>query len=312
MKRIVVSAPGKIHLMGEHSVVYGKPALLAAINLRISVVLSEDSLFHVTSPESDDYIRHAVDVVTNALKKRIPKVHITVLSAVPSGFHIGSSASVAVAIVGAMYYYLTGELDLERINDLSYEVEKKIHGNPSGGDNTTVTYGGFVQYQKKSETEKVFQKLPLTISDTLDHFYLINTGRPKENTGEMVAKVMLNAKCQMLKYKKIFDRNEKQVKRIIEALKKSDEEMLIGAMKKGEQTLEDMGVVSEKVKPLIRDIEKNGGAAKILGGGGVSEGVGFLLCYHTDRKEVEHTSSHYHYSTQPITLGEEGVRIEHK
>ncbi len=39
MKKIKVSAPGKIHLMGEHSVVYGKPALLAAINKRVFVEL---------------------------------------------------------------------------------------------------------------------------------------------------------------------------------------------------------------------------------------------------------------------------------
>lgn len=36
-----VSAPGKIHLMGEHAVVYGKPALLTAIDLRLSVTVKE-------------------------------------------------------------------------------------------------------------------------------------------------------------------------------------------------------------------------------------------------------------------------------
>ena len=40
MKEIVVSAPGKIHLLGEHAVVYGKPALLVAINKRCTVTLT--------------------------------------------------------------------------------------------------------------------------------------------------------------------------------------------------------------------------------------------------------------------------------
>ncbi|MCX6791749.1 MAG: mevalonate kinase, partial [Candidatus Gottesmanbacteria bacterium] len=37
--KISVSVPGKIYLMGEHAVVYGKPAVLAAINRRLTVTV---------------------------------------------------------------------------------------------------------------------------------------------------------------------------------------------------------------------------------------------------------------------------------
>ena len=38
---IRVSVPGKVILMGDHAVVYGKPAIIAAINRRLTVSVSE-------------------------------------------------------------------------------------------------------------------------------------------------------------------------------------------------------------------------------------------------------------------------------
>ncbi|MBI4080816.1 MAG: hypothetical protein HY430_03555 [Candidatus Levybacteria bacterium] len=51
MKQISVSVPGKIHFLGEHVVVYGKPALLAAIDRRCRVTIESISknLIEVTS-----------------------------------------------------------------------------------------------------------------------------------------------------------------------------------------------------------------------------------------------------------------------
>lgn len=303
---ISVSAPGKVILMGDHAVVYGKPGLIAAINRRLTVFIEPHKTFQVLSDESGDYVRHAVETVVAHYKMgNIPDIKVTVVSGISPGYHLGSSAAVAVATVGACMYFFKKIWNPTSINQLAYEVEKYIHKTPSGVDNTAITFGGFLWYRKELEFLRSFWQLPLKLSPALNHFFLIDTGRPKENTGEMVAFVRTQKNLQ-----KFLDANETQTKKIAVAVKERDEKMLIDAIQKGELTLEGIGVVSKKVIPIIRAIEKAGGAAKILGGGGRAEGVGFLLCYHRDVDAVETLCKKYIYSTQAIRLGEEGVRLE--
>lgn len=310
--KVSVSVPGKIHLMGEHAVVYGKPALLAAINLRLSVTVEPSTHFEIVSGEPDTYIRYIVGFVADTYKlSGFPKVKCTVVSAIPSGYHLGSSAAVAVGVVGALSYYLKKVWNPQFINQLAYEVEKHQHGNPSGGDNTSVTMGGFLWYRKELEFLKSIWQLPFRPAGTLNHFFLVNTGRPKETTREMVEYVRNRVRGTGDRMKKLFDENEEQTKKVTVALKEGDEKTLIESIQKGERTLEKMGVVSTKVTPLIRKIERLGGAAKILGGGGKQDGVGFLLCY-GDKKKIKKVVATYGYATQDISLGEEGVRLEQK
>ncbi len=308
---ITVSVPGKVHLMGEHAVVYGYPAILSAINLRLTMTISSGKKdIIIKSNEPADYIKHALDIVQKHYQiDKLPPMSINVESEIPAGYHLGSSAATAVATVGAAMYFLKKIWNPALINQLAYEAEKKQHGNPSGGDNTAVTMGGFLWYRKELEFLKSLWQLPFKLPDNLNHFFLIDTGRPKESTGEMVAYVNSEVKSQKLKFEHIFSENEKETKRVASALKNGDEKELVEAIRKGEETLEGMGVVSKKVIPIIRIIEKAGGAAKILGGGGRSDGVGFLLAYHHDPESI---AKKYNLKIKRIKLGEEGVRLENK
>lgn len=311
---IKVSAPGKVHLMGEHAVVYGKPALLAAVNLRLSVTI-EVGKPQIIAPakEVSDIVSYAMEIVRKEYKlDRLPDFKVIVTSNIPFGFHLGSSAALAVATIGATMYAIKKLWNPVIINQLAYEVEKKQHGNPSGGDNTAVTFGGFLWFRRELEFLKSIWHLPFKPAANLNHFFLIDTGKPKETTGEMVQLVKKRFMIYELQMKRLFDQNEEQTKKITVALKEGREDELVDAIRIGEGTLEGMGVVSKKVIPLIRKIEQAGGAAKILGGGGKADGVGFLLCYHHDPKKIETLSKPYGFSIRHIQLGEEGVRLEEK
>ena len=312
-----VSVPGKIHLMGEHAVVYGYPALLCAVNKRLRVSIEhgapDETGIHVDSSVGVKHAQYAVRYLLDTLAIAHPTpARITISSDIPSGFHLGSSAAMAVGIAGAMLYHYKKIWNPIRINELAYEIEKKQHKNPSGGDNTAVTMGGFIWYRRELEVLKSIWQLPFKLHPTLSHFFLINTGRPKESTGDMVTRVASSVSTDADSLHKQFSMNEAQVRRITVAIKEGDEQTLIDAMKIGEKTLEHMGVVSASVLPCIREVEQIGGAVKILGGGGVENGVGFMLGYHPDHARVASMLSHYAYELTHITLGEEGVRLDEK
>lgn len=312
MDKVIVSVPGKIHLMGEHAIVHGKPALLSAINWRLFATVKSAKTFSINADDTL-LVNESLKVVVNKLKlTKKPKINITISSQIPAGRHAGSSAAVSVATVGALLYYLKKIWNPIYINELAYEVEKKKHGNPSGGDNTTITFGGFIWYRKELEFLKSIWQLPFKPSKKLGSFILIDTGRPLENTGEMVALVSEFIKKNPFGASQLLDQNEQAVKDMTVALKTGDEKLLLQAIISGQRTLEALGAVSVKVMPLIKEIEQSGWAVKICGGGGKKGPVGLMLCYTKDRKKIEKIAGKYKYKVYSILLGEEGVRLETK
>jgi mevalonate kinase len=327
-RTVTVSAPGKVILMGDHAVVYGKPAIAAAINkrMRVSVRINSGKFsvdYHSGSPviirpeERSGYIRHTINIAAKTLGlDAIPPMTVSIESEMKPGYHLGTSAAVAVSVAGAFIWAVRGIWNPVNINRIAYEAEKKIHGNPSGVDNTAVTSGGLIWYRRELEFLKSIWQLPFGMPDSLNHFYLVDTGKPGETTGEMVSYVRSKynppAGGQSSKYNKIFDRNELETKSIAVAIKAGNEFNFIKSIRAGQRTLEEMGVVSPRVLPAIRAIEDAGGAAKTLGGGGRKGAVGYLLAYIKDEKILNEICRKYGYPHERITLGAEGVKLETK
>lgn len=311
--KVTVSVPGKVHLMGEHAVVYGKPALLSAVNLRLYLTIEKGNKedLEIVTTETTEYIKHAMSVIMDRFRiKNTTPLKITVKSEIPPGYHLGSSAAVAVAVSAAAIYYFRKLWNPALFNELAYEIEKKQHVNPSGGDNTAVTFGGLIWFRKEFEFLKSIWSLPFKPDKGLDNFYLVDTGRPVETTGEMVEMVKRKVAGDREKMTVVFDQNEIETKKITLSLRLGDQKSLIESMIRGENTLEQMGVVSAKVRPLISAIAGAGGAAKILGGGGVKAGVGYILAYHRSAQKLESIVLASGYKVKKISLGGEGVRLE--
>jgi len=305
---ISVSAPGKIHLLGEHTVVYGKPALLAAVGLRITVTICHPRGGLRFAPQDNiNKLKKIIEPIVNKKLdlKTIPPYEISIISDIPVGAGLGSSAAVSVAYITALLIFLKVKWDLNLINNLAYEAEKIFHGNPSGGDNTTVVYGGLISYTKG----KPIQPLSLSITPKLaKNFVLINTGKPQETTKEMVEIVRVKREAERVKFQKIFDNQEKLVKELLFVIKTANEKDFIRIIREGEKNLERIGVVSHYVKSIIKQIEKSGGAGKICGGGGKTKGTGILLCYHPKKTVIEKIAKSLNLPYFSVALGVEGLK----
>ncbi len=355
MKKIRVSAPGKIILLGEHAVVYGKPAIIASVakrcfitltprqdkkieiiseNLNVSEKLDEKKIIKNIETANKNWQRYIKTNDVNLLKSITEKplayaeivigetlkyfnkklssgFKLSINSEIPIGSGMGSSAALAVSISGSILLFLGEKFDKEKINDIAFLSEQKKHGLPSGGDNSTCCYGGFVWFRKETPNLKIIQPIAFKISHKIQKsFFTVFTGIPNESTGEMVSilRTMYQKKPKM--FNAIFTDQESLTRQLLDALKSDDEGKILSSIKNGQKNLEKVGAVSPMVKSLINEIEKREGVAKICGAGGRTKGTGVLLVYLKKRKEVETLLQSRKFNLLPISLGAEGVREE--
>ncbi|XP_035299131.1 mevalonate kinase isoform X4 [Cricetulus griseus] len=180
---LLVSAPGKVILHGEHAVVHGKVALAVALNLRTFLLLRPQSNGKVSLNLPNIGIKQVWDVAglqlldTNFLEQgdgpaptpeqleKLKKV---------AGLPEDGVGTEGLAVLAFLYLYLAicrkqrwSEEDLESINKWAYEGERVIHGNPSGVDNAVSTWGGALRYQQgKMSSLKRLPALQILLTNT--------------------------------------------------------------------------------------------------------------------------------------------------
>ncbi|MEI6728753.1 MAG: hypothetical protein WCK98_03875 [bacterium] len=285
--KITYSTPCKVHLSGEHSVVHGEPALISAVDLRLQFSIWEAKK---TPKIRDQKIRDISAEVKNFLtQKEITfedkNFEYEITSAIPQSVGLGSSASLAVASSAAfLEFYANKVFSLEEVNECAYLIEKIFHGNPSGGDNSTVCFGGLIYFRKEFEFLKNINRLPFAIPDSMSgNFYLVDSGKRVESTADLVGYVQDGLNENPALFKKLFRDIGKTTKTLVLGFKEDREKLVTDTISRNESFLEKLGVVSETAEKIIRELVPFG-VGKISGAGGVSQGSGFILFYSPGNK----------------------------
>ena len=245
---VTASAPGKLIQFGEHFVVYGLPAVAAAIDARTTakVERSEKHQLIDNRPETPGYKREKASQQTDSIQRIFKamgvdgsKVKITLGGDLVMASGVGASAASCSAIAAALNAEFNLGLDLDGINGIAYEGEKGYHGTPSGIDNSCSTFGGFIRFEKDLSTGKS-QITPL---DSGGSFTVVvgNTGMTS-NTTKVVEDVRRQMEKEPHRFEKIFNMYRDIISDANLALKKKDLRKVGELMNKNHDLLRQIGV----------------------------------------------------------------------
>lgn len=190
---MLVSAPGKIILFGEHSVVYGKGAIASAIDLRtytdgkllkekaikihahdlkipgLSISFSEKDVFLGTDYGKAgfvvSYVKSAIERVLDEYGSR-KGFEVSIRSDIPVGAGLGSSAAVVVPTIKLLSELLEMNLSNEAISQMGKDVEIEVQGSSSGIDPAVSALGGGIYFKKGKIERFSAPKLPIIIGYT--------------------------------------------------------------------------------------------------------------------------------------------------
>ena len=268
-------ASGKIILLGEHAVVYGRPALAAPIPLAVEarVVDSADTVLLIPRwgieqrvppmSENPQGVTGILALLLERLDLASRALTIEAFPNVPRAMGLGGSSALAVAVIRALSDHFKLDLSNERVNELAFECERAAHGTPSGVDNTIATYGSTLLFENNGSPS--FQEVRPAGSVSI----AIGISGKESLTATTVAQVRKAWERQPERYERIFDQIGDLTRAGTEALQDGAYQELGELMNLCQGYLNALQVSTPELEELIHIARRRGAVgAKLTGGGG--------------------------------------------
>ncbi|MCA9682976.1 MAG: mevalonate kinase [Myxococcales bacterium] len=273
-------ACGKVILLGEHSVVYGHPALAAGLqrglllharpleDRRAPMQLSIPTWDLDLTLRADDehpVVRASLEVLAHC-DAPVTGWRIEGETRIPARAGLGSSAALSVALARLA---LGPGCDAGEIVEASMVGERVFHGNPSGIDSEVATRGGVIAFARGAGVE------PVALARSL-HLVVIPSGIPRQ-TAALVAGVRARRDRMPTVIDPVLDACGALVHRGRAALEAGRLEELAELAAVAHELLGALGVSLPALDELCARAAIHGAlAAKLTGAGG--GGCAFALC----------------------------------
>jgi mevalonate kinase len=252
-----VFAPGKIILSGEYAVLFGESGIAIPSSQGITASFEANASREIAI-KTDDSMEHPLwkkyihDLIEHCQKIKQQGGTLTLSTTLPMGKGMGSSTAMIIAITSAL---------LGRSEKNAREIENTMNPGNSGIDFAVIWNEKPILFTGGTIENIRFD------GAALDGAALIDTGQPNETTPELVEWVKSRKEELKNAIREIGDCSR--------LLSKGASPLTIFPRHHRAQV--ELGVVPEVVQKLIEEIERTGGAAKVIGAGGRTGGAGMVL-----------------------------------
>jgi mevalonate kinase len=261
---------GKIILLGEHAVVYGYPALAAALDRGVTVAPvptpAGGSLrldlrgWDVTVTAGDAHpVARSLAAIADALDAGRPPLSLIGDAQLPPGAGLGSSAALAVAVARALLTYGKRTIDAATLTRAAGASEALVHGKPSGGDVALAIAGGVGVFRRATGLVPLVGVPPLRV--------LVGASGAPRSTARMIERVAeaTGALADDVRLRELGGLTDTGTAGLLAG----DLPALGAAMNRAHALLADLGVSTPQLDALCEAARTAGAhGAKLTGAGG--------------------------------------------
>ena len=256
-------AGGKVILLGEHVVVYGRPALATGVPLIVDATVEMGSGPQLVSEvASDPRTIRLVAEASRFVGLDPTSVVVRVRSEIPPGRGLGSSAALAVAVLRALSTAAGRRLDMATTLAQGRVLEQIFHGTPSGVDPAAAALGSCFRFVR-GEPPVV---TPVHAGARVR--LVVAFGDRVRSTAAAVGGLQERWATDRERHERLFDEVAGIVEEGVAALERGDLAGIGAAFDRNQAVLETLGVSHPEVEALIASARQAGAlGAKLTGGG---------------------------------------------
>jgi mevalonate kinase len=260
---------GKVIVLGEHSVVYGYPALAGPLSRGVTARGEPSSKCQIVIP--DALMPEQRKVLKAAFSRAMaacdePGVKVSFDTGLPLSMGLGSSGALSVACARVLLQAAGRKGTASEVTSVAWEMEQEFHGTPSGVDHTTSALEQLILYRRKPGAETGRAKVVEAIKPVRLVVVMAGARSPTKVT---VGALRERQKRWSERYQRVFREIGLLASEGAEAVEEGDLEALGDVMNVNHGLLAALGLSSPGLDDMVHRLRSMGAlGAKLTGAGG--------------------------------------------